>query len=105
MTEMIDRVSKAIDAAIDRYFAEWEAKANDDPTVIPWIGLGDIPREMFARAAIEAMREPTKEMMDSALKCEDDYDGAYVTQAVQYWGAAYDVWTAMIEAALEEKPE
>jgi len=50
---MIDRVSKAIDAAIDRYFAEWESKAGEDPTVIPWIGMADIPREVFARAAID----------------------------------------------------
>jgi hypothetical protein len=47
--------------------------------------------ETLARAAIEAMREPTKEMTTGDLA------------PWNFWGIE-DAWPAMIDAALAEKP-
>jgi 5-enolpyruvylshikimate-3-phosphate synthase len=71
-SEMIERVAKALGDNIDSY---WDAR-------------------IAARLAIEAMREPTKAMIDAA-ECHDDHSTRYVqaTDCVTHW-------QAMIDAAL-----
>lgn len=71
MSEMVDRVVQAI-----------AAKLNRDAT------LGDI-----ARAAIEAMREPTPEMTQA--------DNVHWDYSCHVCGGAKEHWERMIEAALK----
>lgn len=66
--------------------------------VTSWDGAPGSIRRMFlngARAAIKAMREPTDAMVDAGLSRDD---GADPTNAA-------GVFTAMIDAALNEVPE
>jgi hypothetical protein len=83
MTEsMIERVARAIYevSAEPEHGDSWEAVSS-----LPW---GDNLRE-HARAAIEAMREPT-EAMKYAYNSADLYDIAYSSEA----------WSRAIDAAL-----
>lgn len=76
MSEMVERVAKAI----------CESSGQS------WESAGDGYREIcdgFARAAIEAMREPTEDMQEAA-----DMDRTY------YGHIATNNWRAMISAAL-----
>jgi len=70
MSEMIERVAKAIYEAMD---------LSD--------GLDGTAAKTYARAAIEAMREPTEAMLNAS----------YLTS----WDAD-EVWKDMIDAALQE---
>jgi hypothetical protein len=59
----------------------------------PWESLDDLSRKSYlgqARAALNALMEPTQEMRDAAYEAGDD--GAGVG------------WQAMIRAALSERP-
>ena len=58
-SEMVDRVAKAINAAGMAWLAKHMLAKHITMT---W----DVPDEVFARAAIEAMREPTPEMTKAA---------------------------------------
>ena len=87
MSEMIERVAKAL------------AKADGDPSV-----LFDYYLE-HARAAIEAMREPTEEMskagfvvnkFDNEIRCCDS-----PRRLARITMPADPAWKAMIDAALE----
>lgn len=69
MSEMIERVAKALGGG------DWDSCPNDRPR---W-------RE-DARAAIEAMREPTEEMIEAANECEASWKS---------------IWPAMLDAATE----
>ena len=75
---MVERVARAIEAAADydegRYLCGWS--------------------DTFARAAIEAMREPTKAMNRAAYE-----------DAKKRAPAPAFIWAAMISAALSETPE
>lgn len=71
MTEMIERVAQAI---ADEYLKHFGALSMDI-------------RSRMARAAIEAMREPTAEMWDAGEQYCDEWSPNYV-------------WNAMIDAAL-----
>ncbi len=61
---------------------------------------GPVDLRIIARAAIAAIREPSEEMVRSvdAVKDIGDYDAFLPTDA-------RDIWQAMIDAALTEKPE
>lgn len=59
MSEMIDRVAKAISDAGMAWLAENDPKR----MTMTW---ADIPDEVLAKAAIEAMREPTVAMLEMA---------------------------------------
>ena len=72
MSEMVERVAKAIKRGI----------------------ADDLPSADIARAAIEAMREPTEAMLHAG------YDGLG-REAAQYTGPE-DVWPRMIDAALKD---
>ena len=79
MSELIERVARAIRGCVSA----------DD-----WNFIDEIARKMYrreARAAIEAMREPTTEMLHAS------------TMQVPTWDneASKRKWQAMIEAALK----
>lgn len=80
MSEMIERVAKAIYGGRKQYYGA------HFPEPLPWEDAGEPIRKIFralARAAIEAMREPTFEM-----------------RRVSSFTAAEIDWPAMIDAAL-----
>jgi hypothetical protein len=66
MTDKIEQVARAL----------WDAGCREDHDV----------RCSFARAAIEAMHEPTSKMADAAERGEQSYCG---------------IWEAMVDACLE----
>lgn len=74
MTEMIERVAKAIQSALS------EGTPGRDPDRM----------ERIARAAIEAMRDPTEAMIDKGYD-HVDYGGTDIEAA----------WKDMIDAALK----
>lgn len=80
MTEMVERVARAISVAVLGVDTEWRNS----------IGL--------ARAAISSMREPTKNM----------HDATYADDVFNHWFGEYigddpqgAIWRAMIDAALK----
>lgn len=74
---MIERVARAINDAGRKYIDERLSAE----------GWADVPDEVFARAAIEAMREPTDAMWDAG----------------QGFVQSEDAYQAMIDAALNEQ--
>ena len=79
MSEMVDRVAKALSDQMEADMPSF--------TVMSWDKCTDQAREVFrkrARAAIEAMREPTERMSD----CISSYDNP-------------TIWQAMIDEALK----
>ncbi len=106
MSEMIERVARAIGAAD----LEQGGQINDSE-------MGDYFFEKYqhlyipmARAAIEAMREPTKAQLEAAediVVGYDDFacgDGNIYLGITGYPQKASEVWTALVDAALKEKP-
>lgn len=92
---MIERVAKAQLAAMDKWAAENGKYWHETPALV------------VARAAIEAMRSPTPEM----VKVIADHSYSYVEQGHIYDefdadpatladGAPAEIWQAMIDAAL-----
>ena len=84
---MVERVAKAI--------------ALDDSQT--WSELDGIHAAMFlsfARAALQAMREPTPEMI---AKRDDDSDPVHWDYKCHVCGGAEHAWKTMIDAALGEK--
>ena len=57
---------------------------------MPGVPVGLKRYEPLARAAIKAMREPTKEMLDAGFKCHRQYK------------PIAQMWEAMIDKALED---
>jgi len=89
MISMVERVARALHA---RKYGEWY----EGPCTVT-----DSQRECLAdaRAAIEAMREPTEAMYRAAYKEQDD-------SAIHNYGAAPtfdDYWSTAIDAALNEQ--
>ena len=102
MTEMVDRVARAI------YRADFPLAFEDAPSVIRERHLAE------ARAAITAMRVPTVSMVDAAwIETHDsgfNPDGALVKESSTFHArrpedlprdTAYEVWQAMIDEALK----
>jgi hypothetical protein len=92
MTEMVERVARAIKERLaeieDVYFRDDGSDCTID---------GHVDIEDLARAAIEAMREPTQEILDApavpnALGDDENYSDIDVREAYQ----------AMIDAALKD---
>lgn len=94
---MIEKVARAMDAAADAYLADWRVRCEKDPTLIPYIGLADVPMKVLARAAIDAMREPTGRMID-AVAGEEQKRGYFASESLD----CCDAWPIMIDAALSE---
>lgn len=89
MTDMVERVARAIHAHIAQNTVAVSPDYKHDRAGF---------YEGLARAAIDAMREPTEEMELAWIKAainsvNKDYPGDYITVA----------WQAMFNAALEEK--
>ncbi len=84
MTEMIERVAKAIYGKLGPH-GELDAEGSGD------LGLA----VLIARAAIEAMREPTDAMMTAYMQVWNDATPDDATQACH----------ALIDAALKDKKE
>lgn len=98
MSEMIDRVAKAVcDAGM-----AWLVENDPKRMTMTW---ADIPDEVFARAAIEEIRVPTEAMIAAAMDALiSQYDSN------RKWEEAKDVieeidvaaiFMAMIDAALK----
>ena len=92
MSEMIERVARAL------------AEAGGEDPNNTWMFY-----ENKSRAAIEAMREPTKAQLDAAEDIVVGYDDFAVGDGNIYLGIpgypqkARDVWTALVDATLKEK--
>lgn len=85
MNEMIERVARAV----------YEARNSGRATVAEWLELPQAVRaeeRRDARAAIEAMREPTEGMVQAA------HEEAPHIGSVFWWHS----WRAMIDAALKD---
>ncbi len=89
MSEMIERVAAALWVASGTYPDSAVGIRNMKPVVWP-----DFMKQ--ARAAIEAMREPTAEMTG----CSDEVHWDY---SCHVCGGLKEGWQAMIDAALNEK--
>lgn len=88
MSEMVERVAKAI------HNSEYNGDGN-----FHWREeTADIYRRA-ARAALTAMREPTKAMVEAGLYDEDAFNLLGVGES-----ALRSAFTRMIDAALAEKP-
>lgn len=83
MSEMIERVAKAIESA---RFAQMHDEA---------LGLNNLD---IARAAIEVMREPTKGTVETVYETCHKVKGATDDSNVDFLP---DAWRAMIDAALK----
>lgn len=100
MTTMIERVARALCVAAghdpDRTH---DIYVEGDPDAgVAWAGYR---RE--ARAAIEAMREPTEAMVDAACDVVVGFSGEYDDYNVYLGSHEFNgVWTAAIDAALKE---
>jgi len=86
---MIRIVADAIESA----GFKWKAENGGDSA--SWY---DIPEEVFATAALEALRDPTLDMQHAGLKALDE-GGLADCNCNQL-----DVWQAMIDAALASPP-
>lgn len=82
MSEMVERVARAI-----------SPKTWDDPV------CGGLAKEA-ARAAIEAMREPTEAMMKAGEACDEMWDE--FTATPKHAASCEVHWQAMITAALSD---
>jgi len=78
MTDMIERVAKAINDAMLQH--------------------GDYKPDELARAAIAAMREPTEDMGGAAVTDHDNH-----AHHMSSYHCVTEAWRNMIDAALEEK--
>jgi hypothetical protein len=80
MSEMVERVAKAILAKVP-----------------PGYGMTDVEAREYACAAIAAMREPTEKMIMAAQDAPMD-------SAIEWRGGDPEIyWQAMIDEALAEK--
>ncbi|MBA8797965.1 hypothetical protein FHW77_001647 [Agrobacterium sp. RC10-4-1] len=105
MSEMIERVARAIAKADSTVKGQFDDTEMGDIFWDEWKHLY-IP---MARAALEAMREPTKAQLEAAEDIVVGYDDFATGDGNIYLGIpgypqkARDVWTALVDAALKEK--
>lgn len=89
MNEMIERVIRAIDEA-----GEFTASVNAEGGPYESVNAGNMRRRLqnAARAAIQAMREPTEAMAEAGrlqFMCRSE--------------DCYEIWNAMVGAALKDE--
>ncbi len=89
---MIKRVTARLEAEIAKH-------TFSDP--VTGLATSECPAEVLARAAIEALRDPTEEMISSGGDAVYLQGGPPTKDADRGASAA---WTAMIDVALAEKP-
>ncbi|MEJ1176084.1 hypothetical protein WA845_17685 [Agrobacterium sp. CMT1] len=98
MSEMIERVARAIASTPPNERTEYR---DSGPVIVRDF-------ERTARAAIEAMREPTEAQLEAAEEIVvgfDDFacgDGNIYLGIPGYPQKARDVWAALVDAALKE---
>lgn len=90
MTTMIERVARAAYDATKESDTSWDDEFQEIKTTYL----------IQARAAIEAMREPSTAMVDAAYAAHDAYEAAPEPKA---WLGLISTHRAMIDAALSEK--
>ena len=88
MSEMADRVARALCAADQVQSCEGDSRC---------INGDQCPYPVLARAAIEAMREPTEAMIDAAYFPAGESGDSSVSRA-----DAKETWRSMISAALDD---
>lgn len=72
--DMVTRVARAINKAGLQYIREYKAAKHAGTTRDPHcIGWADVPEEVFARAAIEALSEPTQQQVDAMIASVSGY--------------------------------
>lgn len=77
MSEMVERVARALVQLLLPYQSNY-AVGDLDGTTFSYIDIGEQDMAEFAEAAIEAMREPTPEMLAAFYECTN-HDGAPYT--------------------------
>lgn len=109
MSEMLDRVAKAIAETIALAHIKHNLREiNQEDQLEEYLKMFPIKVTLadsdVARAAIEAMRQPTVEMVE-AVDIDGETDAGGGINATYSIGSeeAKKVWQAMIDAALEEK--
>jgi hypothetical protein len=91
MSEMVKRVASATDAELQRQEGRAEISPLGPELTTAWLDQGEVDFAAVARAAIEAMREPTSAMSSAAQ---------FVAKPDTLWSFEA-VWRAMIDAALK----
>lgn len=94
MSEMVERVARAICAADDEPWDELGETSEDNAP----FGYSRQWYRGLARAAIAAMREPTEEMISG----EGVHEHVHWDYSCYVCGGAQEHWYAMIDAALKE---
>lgn len=93
MTGMVEKIGRAIDAAAEKYIKDWHVKCGKDKTLIPYIGMADVPPDVLGLAALEAARETLIEELSSKHSMAPGT------------GTAETMPSAVIDAALKENDE
>lgn len=95
MSEMIDRVAKAIDEVLGDDFESYELEMGFPAAA----AKSDRKSEMriAALAALQVLREPTQEMLDAVRAA-----GVSVGDEFVYQRTARETWQSMIDEALKE---
>lgn len=99
MTTMIEKIARAIADNIEAQGATLAEISGDDVTMVD----GDLSFKLIARAAVEAMREPTEAMLAETHELVIGFggdDGTYNIHCEDW--QAKDVWMTMIDVALKE---
>ena len=101
---MIERVARAMARAqlgYDDYTANFAWDRTPD---LPKLGdpISKLEWMTFARAAIEAMREPTEEMLNGSTNAEISHTWSREGEGITMDSVA-DIWSEMISAALKEE--
>lgn len=100
-TEMVERVARAVGAALVR---EWR---KTDPTAPDWNGWPAGERDnirLLARAAIEAMREPTDAMIEAGAPRVAAMFSELAASKTASGAHAISAYRHMISAALGDPP-
>lgn len=95
---MLERVARAIYDSCPMFMAA--GLSLDTLKQIPWEDLQSEDRQEAidaARAAIEALMEPTSEMLNAGASKQDEFDRRFESDN------AYEIFEAMLKAVLEEK--
>lgn len=95
MTSMVERVARTL-CATRGVDPDKEVHCQGGGILYEWHWW-----EREARAAITSMREPTGLMVDGAYVAHEAYEAAPEPKA---WCGLASAYSAMIDAALEEKP-
>ena len=95
---MLEKVARAIHARMKAHEKEYVGEFNDMWGTHTHVGDGYFDLNEVARAAIEAMRDASPEM----LKAEMDLGGFGSRDGECYSADPLEVWQAMIDTALKE---